>query len=349
MNLSIIVPVYNVEKYVGECLDSILNQNLDPENYEIILVNDGSTDGSLDIIKTYANGHSHIKIIDKANGGVSQARNWGLAQAKGEYIYFIDSDDFLLPNSLSRLIAVCEQHNLEVLTFLSTRFYIKSTKKSPTVLGIPSSKPEDKLLSDTVSGEAYLATMLPYRNEVWWYVINRAFLDRIGLKFEEDGKYLEDVIFTLSLFLKAERMAHINMDVHRYRIAPGSILTKREPRHYLKLIRDMHSVILMYDPFISDLEKKAAAPACIQRVKTKQQTLVFFFMVRMLQSIISFEDVKYYLDELESIGAYPLNLFIRRDYDSIHYKILVWLFNDKKRYYFIFKVFNPIFKLWSKI
>lgn len=95
--VSIIVPVYNVEEYLVKCLDSLVNQTL--KEIEIICINDGSTDNSLEILNTYAQKDSRITIIDKKNEGVSAARNTGLNISKGEYIMFVDSDDYLeLPN-----------------------------------------------------------------------------------------------------------------------------------------------------------------------------------------------------------------------------------------------------------
>src|SRR5690606_37960744 len=131
MKLSVIIPVYNVEKYVAQCLDSVLDQNFEPNDYEIIVVNDGSTDGSLAIVQDYANKHKHIKLIDKKNGGVGSARNCGMDHAQGKYIYFIDSDDYLIPNCLNVLVDTCERHKLDVLTFLFTIFSSESSDDEP--------------------------------------------------------------------------------------------------------------------------------------------------------------------------------------------------------------------------
>lgn len=234
MRLSIIIPVYNVEKYVAKCLDSVLDQGLDPNDHEIIVINDGSPDGSLAIVEAYAKKHDYIKIISKDNGGLSSARNCGMDHAKGKYIYFIDSDDFLIPNCLNTIVDTCERHDLNVLTFLSQR-YTSSAADEDVDLNQKKSKVlnNEVKLSKILSGEDYLAD-LEYRNEAWWYVINRKFLESLEIKFEE-GRYLEDAAFTLGLFLKTERMAHLELDAHRYREAPGSILNNREPDHYLKL------------------------------------------------------------------------------------------------------------------
>ena len=103
MKLSIVIPVYNVEKYVSECLDSCLEQNVDITDYEIIIVNDGSTDNSANLINLYAK-QSNIIIINQENLGLSAARNAGIKIAKGEYIWIVDSDDWIEPGILIRIL-----------------------------------------------------------------------------------------------------------------------------------------------------------------------------------------------------------------------------------------------------
>ena len=115
MFLSIIVPVYNAEHYLPECLDSLLNQDIPHAEYEIICVNDGSKDGSLLVLQSYQQRFSNIRIIDKENGGVTTARNAGLAAAQGDYIWFVDSDDFLKENVLLRLRTIIQENNCDRL------------------------------------------------------------------------------------------------------------------------------------------------------------------------------------------------------------------------------------------
>ena len=118
MKISIIVPVYNVEKYLSRCLDSILNQDMALNDYEIIIVNDGSTDKSGDICLEYASKYSNIRYFEQKNQGQSVARNVGLKNATGEYIWFIDSDDFIESNSLYGLYKKAVSNNLDILSFV---------------------------------------------------------------------------------------------------------------------------------------------------------------------------------------------------------------------------------------
>ena len=101
-DISVIIPVYNSSKYLNKCLDSLVDQKYN--NYEVILINDGSTDNSLEICLQYANNYNNFQVFSKENGGVSSARNYGLNKANGKWIVFVDSDDFVKPNYLSELI-----------------------------------------------------------------------------------------------------------------------------------------------------------------------------------------------------------------------------------------------------
>ena len=110
--VSVIVPVYNVEQYLSDCLESICRQTL--KGIEIIVVNDGSTDNSLSIIKSFQQKYSNIKLINKKNGGLSSARNAGIDMAVGEYLFFVDSDDFITPDYVATLYGLCEKYNCKL-------------------------------------------------------------------------------------------------------------------------------------------------------------------------------------------------------------------------------------------
>jgi glycosyltransferase involved in cell wall biosynthesis len=120
VKISAIVPVYNVEEYLGECLDSLINQTF--EDIEIICVNDGSTDSSPEILDEYQNMDSRIRIISQENRGLSGARNTGMEHARGEYIYFIDSDDYLERDALEELYSISQQKNSDLIIFKLVNF-----------------------------------------------------------------------------------------------------------------------------------------------------------------------------------------------------------------------------------
>lgn len=130
LKLSIIVPVYNVEKYLSQCLDSLINQNIPSKEYEIIIVDDGSTDSSSFICDEYANNHSNICVIHQKNQSLSVARNNGLKQAKGEYIYFVDSDDYIENNIISQLYKIAKDNDIDILFFDYYKEYLNGKSVS---------------------------------------------------------------------------------------------------------------------------------------------------------------------------------------------------------------------------
>ena len=132
MRLSIIIPVYNVEKYISRCLESLCHQSLSQNDYEILIVNDGSTDNSVAIANQYVDKYANFKLIDKENGGVGSARNKGIAEAKGNYIYFIDPDDYLATNLLKILLDYADNYSLEILTFSTKKTLESNLTKSYT-------------------------------------------------------------------------------------------------------------------------------------------------------------------------------------------------------------------------
>ncbi len=141
--LSIIIPVYNAEKYLAECLDSCLNQDIPAEDYEIICVNDGSTDGSAEILERYAREHSNVRFITQPNGGVSVARNTGIDAARGEYIWFVDADDLIQRNCLAGLRRRLGEAPVDKLSFGHYEFEnALSAEEQKQAAAMPSGPPE---------------------------------------------------------------------------------------------------------------------------------------------------------------------------------------------------------------
>ena len=331
MKLSIIIPCYNMELYLQECVDSLLNQKLNPDEYEIIIVNDESKDNTLKIAVDYSKQNDHIKVIDKKNAGVGAARNSGYDLAQGDYVYFLDPDDYLAENTLPVLLKLAIDNDLDILTF-KTKSVVE--KKYPV-----SDNLSDQLATLTIEdGISYVAHR-KHQNEIWWYLIKRDFIKKTGIRFIE-GKWMEDAILTAELFCQAKRMAHINLDTHRYRILPTSAMRNKSPEHYNKVIYDNANAAHAFDKLILTIPSNHPnAEACIKRLKTRQQSFVFFLMVRLMKSDISVSEIPAMLSDFEKIDAYPLKKFIGEDYHGIGYSCLVFVFNRKP-------LINPFIKMF---
>ena len=218
--ISVIVPVYNVEDYVVQTIDSLLNQSL--KNIEIICINDGSTDRSLDVLKRKYADISKISIYTQKNQGLSATRNNGVKIAKGKYIYFIDSDDLLEENALEVLYDKLEKNKLDVLFFDAESFFENSDENNMD--GYYARKNE---YSDTYTGIDLMKRMSEngeYRASACLQIINREFYIENNLKFI-NGILHEDNAFTFSCLLNAKKTSHIQKKLYKRRVRSTSITT----------------------------------------------------------------------------------------------------------------------------
>ncbi|WP_031428738.1 glycosyltransferase [Flavimarina sp. Hel_I_48] len=321
MLLSIVVPVYNGEKYLGRCVDSLLDQNIDAKDFEIILINDGSKDNSLQIAREYEKKHDQIRVIDQTNIGLGATRNVGIKQAAGIYLYFIDVDDYLAAGMLKTVLDQAIKNKLEIITFKT--LMVTADSYHPKSQNSGNRSPE----LTVTDGMTYIGD-LSYKNEAWWYMVKRDFILDTGLSFVE-GKWMEDAVYTTSLFMEAKRMAHIPFDVHRYVKAPNSILTNKEPSHYIKVIYDTEYVIKEFGRLIEQAKKHPKQQKCINRLQTRQDSFVFFVIIRVLKSQLTFKELWEMLMRIKQVGGYPIKHFIGEEYNKPVYKVLTPLFNNK--------------------
>lgn len=209
MLLSIVIPVYNVEKYLAECLDSVFSQDL--SECEIICVNDGATDKSSDILKSYQNCYSQLIVLTQSNKGLSAARNAGMAVASGEFIYFIDSDDYLLRYSVKNIIdSIKSNKENEVVMF--------NAKINDDKLYISSFDFEKK----DIHGVQFLKNYYDINRcyppfNVWLYVYKKLFLKKFELHFL-DNYFHEDIHFTLLVLYYAKNISFYDTPIYSYRL-----------------------------------------------------------------------------------------------------------------------------------
>ena len=230
MKLSIIVPIYNVAPYLRKCVDSLLAQDI--SDYEIILVDDGSPDECPQICDQYAEHYSNIKVIHQANAGLSAARNSGIKFAHGDYIMFVDSDDYLQPNVLGALMEQVERDNLDVLRFRYQNVRESGEAFAPykdmTNYNDYSSTPTDGLLflNERMGTQCYAVQFL-VRREI---VLQERFTP---------GIYFEDTDWTPRMLLRAERVASTDLVVYNYLWREGSItLSQKDITKQRKQLQD---------------------------------------------------------------------------------------------------------------
>lgn len=224
---TVIVPIYNTETYLDKCLDSVIGQSYD--DYEVVCVDDGSTDGSADILQRYAAQEPRIRIIRQENHGIGSARNTGLRAAKGDYILFLDSDDWLEADTLQTL--VCHTDGNDMVCFGGRRYFNQEQQYEAS----------DPMVAEatTTGWDYYCHHALESRRFAFVCVVlrcyRRAFLLHNGLFFRE-GIYHEDNLFTPIVCYYARRVAVVDHTLYSYRVRAHSIMTSRSLVHWQNLI-----------------------------------------------------------------------------------------------------------------
>jgi len=240
MLLSVVIPFYHVEKYIGDCL--ALTAQLPQEECEILLVDDCGTDASAQIASAYCARYAHMRVICREkNGGLSAARNTGLKEAKGEYVYFLDSDDLPEPDALMQLTRRAQELKLDVAKARFVFFDDETGKETPG--------PAIEQTGVLRGGELFAmqCRLDLYEPMVWQCVYRRAFLEENDLIMAE-GLLFEDELFQAPALLKAERAAAFELSILRYRQREGSIMgsfarSARWCHSYLEICRRLSALV----------------------------------------------------------------------------------------------------------
>lgn len=293
IKLSIIVPAYNVEKYLRKCVDSLLMQDLPAEDYEIILVDDGSVDASGMIADEYAARYDNISVIHQDNKGLSEARNTGIRVAQGKYIQFVDSDDFIEPNVLEGLAQKMENDNLDVLRFNYQNVNEQYEVFEPNKV----SKPFVDYRDEVCDGLTFLTERLGYGCYVWQFVVKRELLMDCIFKPEI---YFEDTEWTPRMLVQAKRATSVDTMVYNYLLRIGSITQSVSNEKKRKVLNDKLSLI-------DDLQKLA------EQVDDRRwfDGMIASTVLSILTTVAieHYGETKHYIHLLKQLGVFPLSKY----------------------------------------
>lgn len=243
MQFSVIVPVYNVEQYLPRCLDSILNQQF--RDFEVLVVDDGSTDGSGKLCDEYAKRDNRIRVIHQENQGLSGARNTGLDHAQGTWIAFVDSDDWVAEDMLQRVKRAMERMPADLYSFNVSKASEDGLEEIEKLIffienDVFSIKDEDERLT------FYTKKLLQYKMgwEVCFRVFNRKIIEQSHLRFHPTSEiYAEDLLFTAQYCLHIRKYAVICNLLYRYRQRSGSLLGTRNISTVLPRINRLSEIL----------------------------------------------------------------------------------------------------------
>lgn len=239
--ISVIVPIYNTEKYLSECLDSIIAQTV--SDMEIICVDDGSTDKCAEILQQYRQKDERIKIISRTNGGLSAARNDALEIARGEYLAFVDSDDCVADNFLEKLLAAIMESDSDIC---GCDFQKMKNDKNPVRF---KSGGKMKIYDDALS------VLLNRRNFIHFSVWNKLYRRKVigNMRFVE-GIYFEDWVFNCCVFSKAKTFCWLSDKLYGYRLSENSIM--RSPFSLKKIHDYAVGIEFVYNYFMNNAPEK---------------------------------------------------------------------------------------------
>jgi glycosyltransferase involved in cell wall biosynthesis len=245
MFISFVIPVYNVEKYLKQCLGSVIGQTY--TDFEIICINDGSTDGSNSILDEYASNHTNFTLLSQDNKGLSAARNAGIRAAKGDYVFFLDSDDWIEPETLKILAEM--QKGEDLVCFNGRRFFEDGTVE----------KQDTGIIEEGLTGWEYYNRYALISRKFHFVctvlrLYRREFLIQNNIFFEE-GIYHEDNLFTPLACYYARTVKVIPDSLYIYRIRSGSITHSATQKHMLDTVKVANKLSVFFIPK-TDVDKQ---------------------------------------------------------------------------------------------
>lgn len=293
--LSFIVPVYNVEKYISRCLDSLLNQNIPLEEYEIIVINDGSPDDSEKIIKEYQSKYSNIVLLNKENGGLSSARNYGIEHCSGEYIWMVDSDDTIQENCLSELLSYAMDKKLDFISIpindiFSTKIILSNSQYKPVNIVINQFEYLDKF---QVEKSACV------------FLVRRILFKEMNIRFIE-GITQEDMDFVIRLLENCNRISSYQKKgglYNYYTGREGSISTTMNRDKYFKTLNSILIAIQFLQKKYDNKTNKNSYSFYAQRYIDNMKCYALSYLIYFP---LPYDIRKEYYEKYKQIDAYNI-------------------------------------------
>jgi len=296
MDLSIIIPVYNVSKYIEKCILSVLNNNLE-QGYEIIVIDDASPDNSVEIVKGMMKIYPQIKLFRQENKGLGGARNTGIVNAEGQYVLFLDADDYLKEKALVSVLGFAKENALDILEFGA----IGITEEGAEVYR------NSQSTATILNGTEYL-TAVNYMNSSCNKLYRVAFLNEKRLRFKE-RIFIEDFEFNTRAFYFAQKVQAVGNILGCFVQSKNSITRNTNPIKNLKMVNDIHDVLNLTLAF----QQKESVINVSEVTFFKDR--IAFLTVTLLYNIfklgIDKAQRKLLINSLISKGLYPVNTIIK--------------------------------------
>lgn len=311
--LSIIIPIYNSERTLKKTLDSILDQQFEESQLEVLLINDGSTDQSEIICKDYTSKYPDIfRYFFKKNGGVSETRNYGLRLSKGTWIYFIDADDYLLPRSLKSIVNKYISDDIDLIQF---SYYASQNEK---LIKIAREQKNTNTCDLLHQGQL--------NNNVWNTLIRKEIITNNKIFFN-NMIIGEDVLFNFEIYLRKCRIKIVNESALVYVRNPASCTQNRSKSHLLACLQDYVTMFKIFHEYSQQ----------IPGVKKIAETHFPHYIIRLIPAKFSIKEFKQHTQEIAPyIEQFTINIWVR-------------LFKILKRFPFSYPLCASVYKIMYKL
>lgn len=300
--LSIIIPVYNCSPVILRCLDSI-----DYQDAEVIVVDDGSTDDSAEVVRSYIASHPNVRLIQKKNGGVSSARNVGIEAAIGKYLMFVDADDYIVPDGIARVVELAEEKEADIVKY--------------KIVCVGNDDPVDKasirqfqMFSEIICGEGAALQ----RNDISDYhvvdaVFRRSVINENRIRFQTDLLLREDDVFMGMFYCHAQKVVSTDLPLYRYVVSSNWSSTHNQSiEKQRRLIESSYLAIRYRSEYVKKYHHEAMP---MERLKYMRWVCA---PQTAIQANYSFQEYKDILRKYKELGCWPL------DYRWIHVALLDW-------------------------
>lgn len=327
-DISIIIPVYNVEKYLRECLNSIVNQTF--KNIEVICINDGSTDRSLEILREYEQKDDRFVVISQENKGVSAARNTGIDRAKGEYIMFVDSDDWIANNACERVYNTAKAKNCDILLFSHYKFTNYSYTSDGRLLDLYIASQ-----GQCITFEQFSEFIILSPCESWGKLYRTDFIKQNKLQFPMQIQFGEDRVFYLEACIKAKSICVLFEHLYYYRFDSNGSLVHNSKTSLPHLYK-MHIAIKHIIDFANIERKDIVYSQCLNR--TIRAYLWQWYSIH--NSSVQSKGIKYLCKIAKECKKFSKR---NRKYLTDYDRLMQTIFDYRKLY--LKKLFEPLFEI----
>jgi glycosyltransferase involved in cell wall biosynthesis len=316
--------MYNAENHIINCLNSLINQGLSDSDYEIMIMDDGSRDDSVKLVSNFIRYKDNFYLFEESNSGSDSTRNKLLKKAKGEYIYFIDADDYLADNVLAKLLDYAVKNKIDFIGFDTLE--TNNLNEFGLEEGFVTSFDQLKI----ISGNQFIKENRHLRHEVWWYLVKKDLLVKHDICFDENGNNA-DVVFTIKILLNVKKMIFCPFAVHRYIQTTTSVMRDTSVEKRRKLIDSMYLMIISYSKLILSLETGILndKEIILENLKFRRDVFAFFNIINMVKLNYRAEDFQKKINQLSEVNSYPINNFLKDHYNNSKYIVINKIINNK--------------------